>query len=498
MKSIRNRYREIIDKFNSELVEGRTQDHYRIHQPIVRNPVSGRFYASTGAECALIEEFIETNEVLCETRWCTKEQINEIGWKIEDGAKPVKVRIPIDRLTPDNAIFGHKHSIEEDMVKAELYGENDIIGIPPLPLIDIETVPEQLRIIIKNYKIPIYVGANCACCAYRENIIQMPFREQFISDIQYVQTLVHELAHATGLTDKLGRNGSMRGTILYAREELIAELTAQLVLNVLNLPTNDIKSTRYFNEWTHSIDGFRDNEFKSIAGKAMDAADVILNFHPQFSNNRSERSLARVRKLNKAIPTSYFISHSRKEGICEEVLAEFKEKVAEIKMENGWFRLIPRPNVGLLPKLVNMVMELTFGRRLAMPMCNVIECADVIWDHYDRFNFLKLLNMNYDFLPIILEGTETAGIGDPFKFRLKVSPIADDPTKYKVCLSIANLKTGIKASVTEIREIVDFNYDEAAWRVKRNTVSLVGDDASVIVQYFTGDSMFDKVYSSTI
>ena len=59
--------------------------------------------------------------------------------------------------------------------------------------------------------------------------IVCPQCEQFSQGAEYYGTLLHEMAHSTGSPQRLNRTfGSFFGDALYAREELVAELTAAL------------------------------------------------------------------------------------------------------------------------------------------------------------------------------------------------------------------------------------------------------------------------------
>ena len=59
--------------------------------------------------------------------------------------------------------------------------------------------------------------------------IVCPQREQFPQGAEFYGTLLHEMAHSTGSPQRLNRTfGCFFGDALYAREELVAELTAAL------------------------------------------------------------------------------------------------------------------------------------------------------------------------------------------------------------------------------------------------------------------------------
>lgn len=67
--------------------------------------------------------------------------------------------------------------------------------------------------------------------------ITCPLKKQFPSGAEFYGTLLHEMSHSSGTQERLGRKfGSQRGDADYAREELIAELTAALCGALLASP----------------------------------------------------------------------------------------------------------------------------------------------------------------------------------------------------------------------------------------------------------------------
>ena len=60
---------------------------------------------------------------------------------------------------------------------------------------------------------------------YKDSIT-LPERYQFIDDKEFYYTALHEMAHSTGHPERLARKFGSFGSTEYAREELIAELSA--------------------------------------------------------------------------------------------------------------------------------------------------------------------------------------------------------------------------------------------------------------------------------
>lgn len=83
---------------------------------------------------------------------------------------------------------------------------------------------------LQNWYCPIKVQySDSAYYSPSSDHIICPQREQFPQGAEYYGTLLHEMAHSTGSPQRLNRTfGGFFGDALYAREELVAELTAAL------------------------------------------------------------------------------------------------------------------------------------------------------------------------------------------------------------------------------------------------------------------------------
>lgn len=99
------------------------------------------------------------------------------------------------------------------------------------------------------------------------------------SSEKYYQTLFHELGHSTGHHSRLDRNMKGRkGSISYAREEMVADLCASLLLAQIDYGTELIEeSYSYVKGWESRINSksFVEN-FMVALGKAEKAANWIL------------------------------------------------------------------------------------------------------------------------------------------------------------------------------------------------------------------------------
>lgn len=88
------------------------------------------------------------------------------------------------------------------------------------------------------------------------DLVSMPMRDQFDNEDFYYATLFHEAAHSTGHASRLNRelrNGF--GSENYSREELVAELTAASVMNILGLETEKTleNNAAYIQSWLKAL-----------------------------------------------------------------------------------------------------------------------------------------------------------------------------------------------------------------------------------------------------
>ena len=110
--------------------------------------------------------------------------------------------------------------------------------------------------------------------------VQIPNRSQFPKIEEFYSTLFHELSHATGHADRLGRKtltaAAAFGSSEYGKEELIAEFGASFLCGAAQIDNTTVKnSASYINSWKKAIKA----DVKLViqaAGMGQKAADYIL------------------------------------------------------------------------------------------------------------------------------------------------------------------------------------------------------------------------------
>jgi antirestriction protein ArdC len=122
-------------------------------------------------------------------------------------------------------------------------------------------------------------GSNEAFYMPSSDTITLPVIGQFESSEEYYSTAFHEAAHSTGHKSRLNRitETAAFGDKDYSHEELTAEITAAIVMNIagIEIPQTFKNSVAYINNWMKKLR----EDVKAIvtaSGKATKASDMIL------------------------------------------------------------------------------------------------------------------------------------------------------------------------------------------------------------------------------
>ncbi len=151
------------------------------------------------------------------------------------------------------------------------------------------------RAIVGNYDGPEILHDAMGEAYYRpaNDTVHMPTHEAFDCPSAYYSTLFHELAHSTGIPSRLSRkchadystNRSDR-----AKEELVAELGAAMLLALANLDTRDAvaQNAAYLKSWrTKLLDDPR--AMYAAIGQAKKAADFIAyGIKPEYKGGNDD------------------------------------------------------------------------------------------------------------------------------------------------------------------------------------------------------------------
>lgn len=275
--------RKAVDMINDRVIEMIKQDGILPWQKpwvngvggAARNAVSNREYQGINVWLLMATEYTDP-------RWCTYKQATEKGgkvikgehgtpivfWKILEGKEKDKrgnpVKIPFLRYFK---VFNVEQTEGIDWPELEkVQGD----GATPIKCCDN---------VVKNWKgkPKVKVAGKQAMYIAAKDEVHMPPAKLFKKKEERYSTLFHELGHATGHESRLNRTfGKQFGDKEYAREELVAELTAAYLSGYCGIQDKTIEnSAAYLKNWMKRIE--EDPNLLVWAGsRATKAYDLIL------------------------------------------------------------------------------------------------------------------------------------------------------------------------------------------------------------------------------
>ena len=201
--------------------------------------------------------------------WATYRQIKEVGgyvrkgekgspavwWQFEkkvgkdENGKAVYERLdfPWFRIY---TVFNLEQAEDVDM------GEH--VAVPDLPGWDRHEAAEEL---VGGTGVPVkHRNGNSAHYSLSKDQVVLPRCDQFADRDRYYGTLLHELAHATGHPERLGRDTLIQGTTdghgstMYAREELRAEIAAMMLGDELRVGYVPGQPEAYVAGWIEALE----------------------------------------------------------------------------------------------------------------------------------------------------------------------------------------------------------------------------------------------------
>ena len=154
----------------------------------------------------------------------------------------------------------------------------DLVTAPP-PVPEGLILP-QAEALIAATGADFRIGGDRAFYSPAQDYVQVPRPDAYFEPINWHRTALHELGHWVGHPSRLARDLSgMFGSALYAKEELVAEMTSAFVCASLGIvPT--VRHADYLGSWLEVLR--EDNRaIVRAASAASKAADYLLAFRPE-------------------------------------------------------------------------------------------------------------------------------------------------------------------------------------------------------------------------
>jgi len=205
-------------------------------------------------------------------QWLTRKQAWSVGNDVRKGEKYSPLIKYI--FLPDEDEGGMKYAGAKYY---QLYSIDQLRDVPAQAINN--QVIKEPEIILTNspVQVPVNFGGNRAYYLPKQDTIQLPRMQDFISSEHYYSTYFHELSHATGHVSRLNRfsDDSFVNRETYAQEELIAEFSAAFLCGECGIDNTHDQSAAYIAGWKKAIKKNPNAVVEAISA-AQKATDLIL------------------------------------------------------------------------------------------------------------------------------------------------------------------------------------------------------------------------------
>ena len=153
------------------------------------------------------------------------------------------------------------------------------------------SAPEGIAQLLANYESKPEIYHSVSDRAYYSPLldsIHLPKVEQFTSAEEYALTLAHELTHSTGHESRLNRFADEKdapaifGSPVYAKEELVADIGANMLLNHYGIETPLENSASYIAGWLKALNNDT-SLILSASTKAQKAVDYMAKVREEVA-----------------------------------------------------------------------------------------------------------------------------------------------------------------------------------------------------------------------
>ena len=228
--------------------------------------------------------------------WAGGGQIKSKGWKIRKGSKACYICVPSKYQIEVENTFGEKikesrtggfyfspifnvkdiEGEDKDEIIARHQGEAEQPRPEPERMENCEKVFAEYH---RRETLETQWAGERACYSPSLDIVTMPERKKFHSAHALYSTWAHELGHSTGHSKRLKRDMSgMFGLDTYAKEELVAELSAYLIADELQINSDTRNHANYLQSWIKCL-----RKDPSILKNSLKEANRARNYilHPK-------------------------------------------------------------------------------------------------------------------------------------------------------------------------------------------------------------------------
>lgn len=283
---------EIVDRIESGEVTFRNLWSKDLSRP--QNPCSGAKY--NGAN-RLILGFEAVKKGYKDPRWLTFIQAKKEGFKLRKGSKSVSCEkwIYTKEVKEKNKETGE---MEKKVIRIKPFANRFNVFNAELFENIPEYVPERtsdqdkvkiLDTLIKSSECEVkIVGQDRAFYMPTEDIIALPLIDHFKDDDSAIGVLLHEMAHSTGHINRLDRENNFSKKS-YAREELVAEISAIFLEQDLGLELNDEKlnnHSAYLKSWLQTFKEDPNELFRAVIEAEKSSNRILERYNEQLEKEK--------------------------------------------------------------------------------------------------------------------------------------------------------------------------------------------------------------------
>lgn len=219
-------------------------------------------------------------------KWLTYRQAASLGGYIIKGEKGTIICYA-DRFTPSREAEAARSEEREArqvtfFKRFTVFNVDQCEGLPedvkagavlPDPVHSISVADE----LIAATGAKVQIGGAEAFYVPSHDFVQVPPQAAFHIPLNWYRTMLHELGHWTGHASRLDRDQKGKfGSEAYAREELVAEMTAAFTCAQLGI-TPTVRHSDYIASWLTILKNDEKAIFRA-ASQASKAADLLLSF----------------------------------------------------------------------------------------------------------------------------------------------------------------------------------------------------------------------------
>ena len=227
-------------------------------------------------------------------RWCTFKQAQSKGWKIKQGSKGTKIefwslydteekrkltRTEAKQLTDELTAEEFTNRVKPVSNTYTVFNGEQIEGIPLYEIrknvLHLDEFLYGRNKLIENMKVGLKEGGNEAFYSIAEDMIVLPKINQFDNEFEYITTFFHEAGHATGHVSRFNREmPSARGTDIYAREELRAEIASAFAAQAFGIDYTQNKYMENHQAYIQDYIKVLENEPNELFAAIKDAEKI--------------------------------------------------------------------------------------------------------------------------------------------------------------------------------------------------------------------------------